>query len=133
MPAVDEVVKELPDASWFPEKRLKEIVRKAQTNYYFASIYQQRNTNKLLSSGFSSLMEAIDRIGGDIVNSVHLLSDEMGREIRRVSEAHQEQNELLIEIGDVTEKASSDLRTSISEKLDEQTKLLGKIQKGDMR
>ena len=39
--------------------RLKKVVRTAQCDYRFASIYEQRRTNQLLLSGFNNLNDAV--------------------------------------------------------------------------
>lgn len=48
----------LPDARR-TAARMREIVRMAQKNFQFATIYEQRKTNQLLVAGFSSLGQAI--------------------------------------------------------------------------
>jgi hypothetical protein len=40
-------------------ERLRSVVRKGQKNFQFATIYEQRKTNKLLVSGFSTLGQAL--------------------------------------------------------------------------
>jgi hypothetical protein len=55
--------------------RLKSIVREAQKNFQFATIYEQRKTNQILVKGFGSLAEAISEMGGRIATSIDALAD----------------------------------------------------------
>ena len=54
--------------------RMQAIVRQAQKNYEFSSIYEQRKTNKLLYAGFSGLGEALSRMSSRLERSVGLLN-----------------------------------------------------------
>jgi hypothetical protein len=53
--------------------RMREIVRRAQCDFQFASIYEQRKTNQILVAGFRSLAQALDGIGRQIVESLESL------------------------------------------------------------
>ncbi len=57
--------------------RLKEIVRKAQRNYQFASIYEQRKTNDILIAGFTNLGEAIQGVGSRLEQSMGILGEQL--------------------------------------------------------
>lgn len=50
--------------------RLHEVVRLAQRNFQFASIYEQRKTNQILTAGFTTLAQALEGIGDRICNSL---------------------------------------------------------------
>lgn len=50
--------------------RLNKIVRKAQCNFQFATIYEQRKTNQILVAGFTSLAQALDGMTRRIVASI---------------------------------------------------------------
>lgn len=54
--------------------RFKEVVRKAQCNFQFATIYEQRKTNEILLAGFQNLAEAIEGIGARIEASLSELA-----------------------------------------------------------
>lgn len=57
-------------------KRMGQIVRNAQRNFQFASIYEQRKTNKILVAGFKNLSQAIDGLGNKIEGAIdNLRSD----------------------------------------------------------
>jgi hypothetical protein len=60
---------------------MKSIVRKTQSNFQFATIYEQRKTNQILVAGFTNLAQALEymtqRISGsigDLANSVDAVS-----------------------------------------------------------
>jgi hypothetical protein len=55
--------------------RLRAIVRKAQRDFHFASIYEQRKTNQILVAGFTNLGQALDRMSSQITASIDSLSD----------------------------------------------------------
>jgi hypothetical protein len=63
----------LPDARP-AAARFAAVVRKAQTNFQFAVIYEQRKTNQLLHAGFGTLGAAIYSLGESINNSLDTLS-----------------------------------------------------------
>ena len=44
-------------------------MRKAQGNFHFASIYEQRKTNKILIGGFTTLEQAINQVGSAQISS----------------------------------------------------------------
>jgi uncharacterized protein YfcZ (UPF0381/DUF406 family) len=51
-------------------ERMKGIVRTAQCNFEFATIYEQRKTNQILVAGFTSLAQALDRMTVQITASI---------------------------------------------------------------
>lgn len=55
-------------------ERMKAIVRKAQRNFQFAMIYEQRKTNKILVHGFTNLAQALDQMTGQITASIGSLA-----------------------------------------------------------
>ena len=63
----------LPDARRTAD-RMRNIVRAAQKNFQFASIYEQRKTNQLLVKGFSSLGQAISDLGDRLDSSLQAYS-----------------------------------------------------------
>lgn len=65
-------VQTLPDATQTAE-RMRRIVRKAQKDFKFATIFEQRKTNQLLVAGFSSLGQAINELGDQIDSSLEAL------------------------------------------------------------
>nr|VFK79236.1 MAG: hypothetical protein BECKSD772D_GA0070982_104116 [Candidatus Kentron sp. SD] len=65
--------------------RLKNMVRKAQSNTAFAIIYEQRRTNQLLAAGFTNFAQALDGIGHKIESSIGKLEHQI-REIQQGNE-----------------------------------------------
>jgi methyl-accepting chemotaxis protein len=55
--------------------RLQRIVRKAQRNFEFATIYEQRKTNEILIAGFATLGEAIYGLGSRLEQSIGMLCE----------------------------------------------------------
>lgn len=67
----------LPDASHTAE-RMRSVVRRAQRDFHFASIYEQRKTNQLLFAGFQTLGHAINELGDRLDASLADLSSSVG-------------------------------------------------------
>ena len=55
--------------------RLQSIVRKAQRDFQFATIYLQVKTNQILVAGFTNLGQAIDQMSFQITDSIEGLGD----------------------------------------------------------
>lgn len=124
-------------------ERLGVIVRKAQKDFQFASIYEHRKTNQLLYAGFSSLGSAISSLGNTIAASLDSLAESVQasledilqatnyqtERIESVSEHHlRELNEHknLLEAGDHAQK---DLGEKYLERDEKQSKMLDNIQR----
>jgi methyl-accepting chemotaxis protein len=73
--------------------RLQTIVRKAQRNFQFSTIYEQRKTSKILIAGFNSLGDAIHGLGVRLEESIDFLGDQ----ISDLSSSMTEMNEKLID------------------------------------
>lgn len=54
------------------------MVRKAQMDFHFSSIYEQRRTNRILIAGFSTLSDAIDGMGTMLAESIGQLTLNLG-------------------------------------------------------
>lgn len=77
---------QLPAAALVPapqkeSARLRAIVRSAQQDFQFATIFEQRKTNRLLLDGFSTLGDAIGRLGNRLEVSLSNLQEELASEI----------------------------------------------------
>ncbi len=57
--------------------RMKDIVRKAQCDFHFATIYEQRKTNQLLIAGFTTLAQALQGMANRIESSINNLSSQI--------------------------------------------------------
>ncbi len=59
--------------------RMRDIVRKAQRDFQFATIFEQRKTNQLLVAGFTNLAQALDGMGRRIESSIMDLEDQISQ------------------------------------------------------
>lgn len=128
--------------------RLAAIVRKAQKNFQFATIYEQRKTNQILVAGFGTLGSAIYALGDAISSSLDDLSHSLHTSLDKVLDATHEHSELVESLSErhaelLTEhfeksskEAAADARARRKyeedslEKQDEQNKMLDNIQRG---
>jgi len=74
-------IRTLPDAS-HTANRMRTIVRRAQKNFQFATIYEQRKTNRILVAGFSSLGQAIDGLGDNLATAMERLGETFAAEFQ---------------------------------------------------
>lgn len=85
----------LPDTTRTTD-RMRIVVRNAQKNFHFATIYEQRKTNKLLIAGFTNLADALNSMGERLELSVQALSlslTEIGRKMEENWDAQREYEE----------------------------------------
>lgn len=88
--------------------RLKTIVREAQRNFQFASIYEQRKTNQILIAGFTNLAQALDGMGRRISESINELSTQ-------VSEMSSSMNLSMATIGEQIATVNQSVSESVQE------------------
>jgi hypothetical protein len=50
--------------------QLREVVRKGQKSFHFASIYEQRRTSQILIAGFTNLGDALERLGSQLASTL---------------------------------------------------------------
>jgi len=65
-------------------ERMKAIVRTAQRNFQFATIYEQRKTNQILVAGFKTLAEALEQMTRQIMSSLDALADSVNTRLRAI-------------------------------------------------
>lgn len=86
------------------------IVRLAQRDFQFASIYEQRKTNRILVSGFNTIAEAIHGIGDDITRTVRDFSTQtsalLGNIQNSIDTAHLQAQQSRSELIDIAERES---------------------------
>ena len=75
----------LPDPT-HAASRMQAIVRQAQRNFQFATIYEQRKTNNILKHGFLSLSSAIADLGSTLQGSFDDLRDSVSTGFTNVVE-----------------------------------------------
>ncbi|MCR4288631.1 MAG: hypothetical protein NUW09_11540 [Deltaproteobacteria bacterium] len=97
-------IKKLPDATRTAD-RMQDIVRLAQRNFQFATIYEQRKTNKLLVKGFTSLGQALSEMSSRIETSIDDLSGSISDFAERSNE---NARELITNVGSMREQMQSD-------------------------
>ncbi len=95
-------------------QRLHSIVRRAQKDFQFATIYEQRKTNEILVAGFGDLANALtnmdDRISSslnDLASTISLSLAEINETLESESEARRIHEEQELEILDSTRKRNS--------------------------
>ncbi len=119
--------------------RLKDIVRKAQTNFQFAMIYEQRKTNQLLVAGFTNLAQALDGMGHRIAASINELSDEISAMSSVMQESFvtlgdqiQIGNQQVVERLNAIHTTSKQSASDVSERHDRTLEMLNNIQRRRM-
>jgi uncharacterized protein YfcZ (UPF0381/DUF406 family) len=87
-------------------ERMKSIVRTAQCDFHFATIYEQRKTNQILVAGFTSLAQALDRMTLQITASIDDLSGSVDAMTATLNESmsviHSRVGDIVEQTGEVT-------------------------------
>lgn len=116
--------------------RLRDVVRKAQTNFQFAMIYEQRKTNQLLIAGFTNLAQALDGMGRRIAASINELSNEVSAMSSAMQESFQtlgeqihEGNQKVVGAMDALHTTSKQSASDIKERHDRALEMLDNIQR----
>jgi hypothetical protein len=84
----------LPDASRTAD-RMRAVVRQAQKDFHFATIYEQRKTNQLIVVGFSTLGQAISELGGRLESSLDQLASAVDVSISEITASHERMTSVL--------------------------------------
>lgn len=79
-----------PDARKTAE-RMRQLVRQAQKDFQFATIYEQRKTNQILVAGFGNLADTINNMTYRIEASINSLSDVISISFENQNELFREQ------------------------------------------
>ena len=101
----------------FPEAsptlvRMARVVRQAQKDFHFATIYEQRRTNGILVAGFANLASALDEMGARINKSIGDLSKALDSSITSMARIHADQlSDLISGMTLVREQLASDSDT----------------------
>jgi len=67
---------------------MSSIARKAQIDFEFATIYEQRKTNQLLVAGFTNLAQALAGMGQSIALSIEDLSGQVSHMTEALEGVH---------------------------------------------
>lgn len=107
-------------------KHMQAIVRKAQRNFQFAMIYEQRKTNQILVAGFKNLAQALEQMTRQITASIDDLAGSVDVLTSTLNESMQAIHSRL---GDIAEMTSQyhDEQAAREEKVLE---MLDNIQRG---
>lgn len=97
-------------------QRLKAIVRVAQRNFQFASIYEQRKTNQILIAGFANLGDAITGLGDHLSYAI----SEVGSSIEGVNRSIRDMEDGQRERARENQRMQRELHEQLSEQLAEQ-------------
>jgi hypothetical protein len=77
-------------------ERLETLTRIAQKDFQFATIFEQRTTNRLLREGFGGLSDRIDDLGGRFENAIESMG---GRIVDAIEAASETQEQASMQIG----------------------------------
>jgi hypothetical protein len=106
--------------------RMRNIVRRAQKDFHFATIYEQRKTNQLLVKGFMSLGQALNDMTYCITTSI----EDLSHSIYDLASSNSEDSRELIEgVESLRYQMQSDAEASRAHERDER-KMLDNIQRG---
>lgn len=108
----------IPDAS-FVMSEFNRVVRLGQTNFQFASIWEQRKTRAVLIAGFRSLGEAVSSLAYEIQDSMSEFQESISSNEARI-----------VEEGIKTREVLTDAGKKIDKRLLEQNRMLDNIQHG---
>ena len=109
-PAFDFGLKVLPDAT-HASNRLKAIVRQAQKNPHFATIYELRKTNRILVEGFTNLGQALTEVGDRLESSMDTLRSSLTEGFAEAASASRRASaELVAELEQTREQSAKDSR-----------------------
>lgn len=104
-------------------ERLSSMVWRAQSNFQFAAIFEQRRTNQLLISGFANLTDALSRVGSEISGAIESVADSLQSIHSTLEESAREANFNLSNLGESVSRmhrdfsANEESRTSREEKV----------------
>ena len=120
--------------------RMNAIVRIAQRNYHFASIYEQRKTNQILVAGFANLADALDQMTWKITESIDDLAGSVDVMTSTLNESLSAIHSRVGNVVDITEKAIQQTRQHHDELMEKTSegaareekvlKMLDNIQRG---
>ena len=114
-------------------ERMKAIVRKAQTNFQFAMIYEQRKTNQILVAGFTSLAQALGQMNRQITASIDDLASSVDGMTSTLNESMLAIHSQMGDIAQTTASHHDDLLRQASDRADREKKalrMLDNIQRG---
>jgi hypothetical protein len=86
------------------EQRMAGVIRKAQTDFQFSTIYEQRRTSSILIAGFQSLGDAINGLADQLSASI----DKLGSRLSGLEQTFRDQHrETMLSATTIAEEASA--------------------------
>ncbi|MBI1818565.1 MAG: hypothetical protein HYR72_26570 [Deltaproteobacteria bacterium] len=105
--------------------RMRGIVRRAQKDFHFATIYEQRRTNQILIAGFQNLAQAMEGLGDRIVSSIETLEGQLSGQLSEMSSSLEGMRTTVDDL-----RSSIDARSSEqAERYDKALEILNSIQR----
>ncbi len=105
-------------------ERMKAIVRRAQRNFQFASIYEQRRTNQILIAGFNSLAQALDGMANKISQSIDDLSDQVTSAITDLGDQISEVNRSTLGVSESLQDLKATIEKDADQRIERHRKAL---------
>lgn len=108
----------IPDGRELSE-RLGNIVRNAQKDFQFASIFEQRKTNQLLYEGFGTLANSLSEMGSRLQFCISEFGDTLNANLNEAVGIAKKQLIATQNLEDATHKSAAVIKSSIDRNTDE--------------
>jgi hypothetical protein len=95
------------DAIGRTEQRMRSVVRAAQKDFQFATIFEQRRTTHVLIDGFRNLGHALDGLGDRLASSIDSLSEQVRHLESGLQERHADMASSIDELANGVRRASA--------------------------
>jgi len=105
-------------------ERMKAIVRKAQCDFQFATIYEQRKTNQILVAGFTNLAQALREMTSQITASIDDLARSVDGITFTIGESLRNIHSRIGDIAEATDRHAEEASTASSEAAERERKAL---------
>lgn len=114
-------------------ERMQVIVRKAQRDFQFATIYEQRKTNQILVAGFTNLAQALNEMTWRITDSIDALTSSVDGMTSTLDESMRSIHSRMGDIAEETRQHHKEISKEGSERRAREEKaieMLDNIQRG---
>lgn len=114
-------------------ERMQAIVRKAQRDFQFATIYEQRKTNQILVAGFTNLAQALNDMTWQITDSIGALASSVDGMTSTLNESMRAIHSRMGDIAETTIQHHKELSKEASDRAVREKKaleMLDNIQRG---
>ena len=127
-PVLPIALKTLPDPTR-AAKRMQSLVRQAQCNFQFATIYEQRKTNNILKEGFMSLGSAIAELDSKLQGSFAELRGSLSKGFASVVQQQIATRDSIEAVAAASEASSAALLDETQRGNEESAEMLDNIQR----